>query len=155
MLAPLRYPHPVLRESDSNQGTPTSSKAEGANTATIIRRDPAAAFDRAGRAYSPLRCRQKKIRHAGRKADPIDSFPADVVAVSAGEMIARRRSHLTAKDLSSISSTDRRVAASRSSLLRGPDKAAGPLELDNIGCMGTRTWSAPATALVICHEGTA
>jgi Mg2+-importing ATPase len=137
-----------FEESRSNRAA-DKLKEMVANTATVIRRDPAAPLlEQAGQYFAA----SLPATPSHREEAPIKLLvPGEVVALSAGDMVPADVRILTAKDLfvNQAMMTGESLPVEKFSLLRDSAKAAGPLELDNVGFMGTTVVSGTATAVVI------
>jgi Mg2+-importing ATPase len=119
------------------------------NTATVLRRDPAADLLDQARDYFGIG-RQSKPPH--KVEVPIKELvPGDVVTLSAGDMIPADVRLLAAKDLfvSQAAMTGESLPVEKFAALRGPAGGANPLELDNICFMGTNVVSGSATAVAV------
>jgi P-type Mg2+ transporter len=118
------------------------------NTATVVRRDPAADAAEQARKYFDVVLHPKGARRA---EVPIKQLvPGDVIVLSAGDMIPADLRVLSAKDLfvSQAAMTGESLPVEKFARQRDA-VAINPLELDNILFMGTNVVSGSATAVVV------
>ena len=135
------------QEAKSNKAADKLKEMVG-NTATVIRRDPAADAAEQARKYFDVVLHPKGARRA---EVPIKQLvPGDVIVLSAGDMIPADLRVLSAKDLfvSQAAMTGESLPVEKFARQRDAG-ATNPLELDNILFMGTNVVSGSATAVVV------
>ncbi|HMC12735.1 MAG TPA: magnesium-translocating P-type ATPase [Gallionellaceae bacterium] len=118
------------------------------NTATVIRRDPSENAAEDALKYFGVLIHQKEAR---RTEVPIKLLvPGDVVQLSAGDMIPADVRFLSSKDLfiSQAAMTGESLPVEKFADNRHV-AASNPIELDNIGFMGTNVVSGTARAVVV------
>ncbi|KWR85476.1 magnesium-translocating P-type ATPase [Cupriavidus sp. IDO] len=135
-----------VQERRSNQAA-EALKAMVSTTATVVRRDLAAAVSETSAQYFNV---QLHSRPPAKMEVPLrDLVPGEIVALSAGDMIPADCRILSAKDLfiSQAAMTGESLPVEKFAERRGHTES--PLDLTNIAFMGTNVVSGAATAVVL------
>ncbi|HXZ97211.1 MAG TPA: magnesium-translocating P-type ATPase [Burkholderiales bacterium] len=137
-----------FEESRSNKAV-DQLKEMVSNTATVVRRDPAAVLLEQAGAYFEV---QSHPRPPHKVETPIKYLvPGDVVTLSAGDMVPADVRLMVAKDLfaNQAAMTGESLPVEKFALVRDSTRDVNPIELDNICFMGTNIVSGSAKAVVI------